>query len=323
MKRGIVKGIGLLLLLVVLVVSGRDIAAAQTNTPKYFPETRHSVRGDFLRYWQTLREPLSLLGYPITDEFLDPINGRPTQYFQRGRLDGVLKDGVQVVQQANLGSLLYDGAGIPANVSETGPLCRQVPTTRFAICYAFLQFYDQNDGPKFIGNPVSGLEIRDGRIVQYFQKMRLEWQPSRPSGQRVVVSQLGRLAFDKYIGDASRLNPSSDDPIVSSQSNITALTARAFVSRVLAPVGVQQSVYVIVQDQDFHPVKGAQVSLTVIYPGNNRVQIRSFELTSAEGFLVVHFPVGVAAVKEVVQLEVTTELQGLKATTTSWFRIWY
>jgi photosystem II stability/assembly factor-like uncharacterized protein len=51
---------------------------------RYFEETGHSVNFAFLRYWNT-RNGLDSLGFPITEELQE--NGRPVQYFQRGRVE--------------------------------------------------------------------------------------------------------------------------------------------------------------------------------------------------------------------------------------------
>jgi hypothetical protein len=51
---------------------------------RYFPETGHSVSYAFLRFY-VMRAGLDSLGYPISEELSE--NGRPVQYFQRGRLE--------------------------------------------------------------------------------------------------------------------------------------------------------------------------------------------------------------------------------------------
>jgi photosystem II stability/assembly factor-like uncharacterized protein len=51
---------------------------------RYFEETGHSASYAFLRYWNT-RNGLDSVGFPITEELQE--NGRPVQYFQRGRLE--------------------------------------------------------------------------------------------------------------------------------------------------------------------------------------------------------------------------------------------
>jgi len=56
----------------------------------FFPETGHTLGGGFRDYW-TASGGLSVLGYPLSEEFVEtnPADGRsyPTQYFERGRLE--------------------------------------------------------------------------------------------------------------------------------------------------------------------------------------------------------------------------------------------
>ena len=53
---------------------------------RYFPETKHSVGGVFLTYWQQ-NGGLAQQGFPISEEFteISPLNGKPytVQYFER------------------------------------------------------------------------------------------------------------------------------------------------------------------------------------------------------------------------------------------------
>jgi hypothetical protein len=56
----------------------------QAQSDQYFPETGHTVRGEFLDYFNQ-HGGLRIFGYPITEEFV--LNGRTMQYFQRARLD--------------------------------------------------------------------------------------------------------------------------------------------------------------------------------------------------------------------------------------------
>ena len=61
-------------------------------------QTGHQICGDFRGYWQrhglefgdrgvSFRESLALLGYPISEEFVDPATGLLVQYFERARLE--------------------------------------------------------------------------------------------------------------------------------------------------------------------------------------------------------------------------------------------
>jgi len=59
---------------------------AQASSPGYFPETKHSVKGRFLEYWQG-HGGLAQQGYPLTEEFdeLSDTDGKAyrVQYFER------------------------------------------------------------------------------------------------------------------------------------------------------------------------------------------------------------------------------------------------
>ncbi len=75
-----------------------DTASNASTTCFYFVATEHSVCGGFLQYWQqhgldfgdkgtSFRESLALLGYPISEPFVDPDTGLTVQYFERARLE--------------------------------------------------------------------------------------------------------------------------------------------------------------------------------------------------------------------------------------------
>ena len=128
------------------------------------------------------------------------------QYFQRARFEyrADLPEG-QRVQLTQLGRETYISTG-PLNVNNTFA-CRTYAETGYAVCFAFLEFFDQYGGVAQFGYPISGFEYHENKIVQYFEKARLEWQPWKPEGQRVVVSDLGRMYFDKLGEDPGLISP--------------------------------------------------------------------------------------------------------------------
>lgn len=86
---------------VLLGLLGRDLTAGRTFAPAppplestatraYFPETRHSLSGEFLVYWQQ-NGGLAIFGYPISEPFteISPTDGKPylVQYFERNRFE--------------------------------------------------------------------------------------------------------------------------------------------------------------------------------------------------------------------------------------------
>ena len=59
--------VSLFLFLAILLMEWGS-ASAQSATIQYFPETGHHVRGDFLRFYKSVRAPLLVFGYPITEQ---------------------------------------------------------------------------------------------------------------------------------------------------------------------------------------------------------------------------------------------------------------
>ena len=321
----IVKRAGIFFVLLMIFI-GWQPAAAQNINSHWFPETRHSVKGEFFSFYFSVKDPQMYFGYPITDEFRDATTGRLTQYFQRARFDLIISDKGPVVNLANLGAFLYEDINAAYNIQQTGPTCRLFPKTGKTVCYAFLQFYDAYQGEQFFGDPISGLEYRDGHVVQYFTKVSMEWQQNLPEGHKVVLSQLGRLAFDKYVGDARILwgnDPNAVTDAIPVQAPVTRIIARAFVHDALLAVGKQETIYLIVQDQDMRPVKGAQASVLAVYPDGTKFAYRPLDVTGSDGILRITIPVSRIAPRQVVALEIKVEFQGLTTNAITWFRIWY
>ncbi|MCA1954443.1 MAG: hypothetical protein LDL12_04755 [Anaerolinea sp.] len=305
------------LLLVLLGAGVRLGVAQQTADAVYFPETGHWVRGPFLVLYQSADDPLLLFGYPITSEYTDPLSGQTMQYFQKARFD-LAKDG-QSAQIAPLGQLLYDANAPLAPVANDGAACRVFATTGYSVCYAFLQFYDAHNGAIFLGDPISAVEIREGRYVQYFRQARLEWQPEQPTGQRVVVTDLGRIYFDTVVGNSQLARPVPPDNII---AELLEPRARAFVANSLLPANSRQTVYVIVQDPYLRPIANATVSVNISLP-DGRMQTYRLPNTNKDGITQLSFEVGALQPKQVIQIRAEVNSAGKQTIAQTWFRIWW
>ncbi|NWJ49182.1 MAG: hypothetical protein HXX08_25270, partial [Chloroflexi bacterium] len=81
-------GSSLTFLLFLLLIASNSILAAEGS--RFFPETKHTVSGKFLDYWNS-NGGLPTYGYPITDAQMetDPETGKTflTQWFERHRLE--------------------------------------------------------------------------------------------------------------------------------------------------------------------------------------------------------------------------------------------
>ena len=86
-RRPIIQFLMLAILLVSWAYSGSvQSVKAQSTEVKYFPETGHNVREDFLQFYLKAKDPTLVFGYPITETFTSK-DGKTVQYFQRARFE--------------------------------------------------------------------------------------------------------------------------------------------------------------------------------------------------------------------------------------------
>lgn len=318
--RGILRVTFLLAIVALLSVSlGVGYAQSQEDGEDF--GTGFFVRGAFLAQYNSVPNPLDIYGLPMTQEFegISALGVRTTmQYFTKARFDLLRTPQGEQVVVAPLGELLYPGPGPLAPVPSEGPACRRFAATGKSVCYAFLQFYDANDGSANFGNPISDLEIREGRYVQYFQKARMEWQPERDADSHVVLTDLGKRHFDLVMYDADAIqqrgSAAPGQPIYPQ--------AHAFVARPLVAAQQSQTLYVIVRDRYRKPVSGASVTVTVNLPDGQRVAY-GLQGSDANGIATLTFPVGELQPRQVVTIEVLVIANGEEARAQSWFRVWY
>jgi len=292
-------------------------AQTQGQDPKYFSETGHNVKGDFLKFYNSNSNALFLYGYPITEEYVNK-DGKTVQYFQRARFEyrGDLPEG-QRVQLTQLGRETFISTG-PLNVANTFA-CRSYPETGYPVCFAFLEFFDQYGGVGQFGYPISGFEYHENKIVQYFEKVRLEWQPWKVEGQRVVVSDLGRTYFDTLGEDIGLLSPVK--PSSNNSTNIVNLQVRAFVWKAVTLATDSQLIFVIVQNQNLQPVANASCT-TLVHWSDGRAEPTTLS-TNTNGVGMVPLSFNNQPYGSLIYVDVVCAFSNLSANTTTSFRIWY
>jgi len=308
----------LILMLLAGMTSLPGSAAAQNSSSVYVPETGHWIWGEFLNEYNSVDDPLLYFGYPITDDFVDSVTGQHVQYFQKARFDMVDTAQGAKVQLAPLGKLLHEEGAQLADIAADGPTCRRFKSG-FSVCYAFLQFYDAYAGVTYFGNPVSELEVIDGRYVQYFENTRMEWWPERESGERVVLTDLGKVYFDRVVANPDLLKSS---PPANIAGQLLKPIVRVFPQKSLIGGTESQTVFVVVQDQYLRAMPKAQVGLTAIFPDGTTEFFRLSE-TNEYGVSQVTFDVPGLAIQSVVTLKAEVTIRGEMATGTGWFRIWW
>lgn len=309
----------LLLLLILLSSSGWQSSLAQSGGEEYFEETRHWVRGEFLTKYYSAPDPLRLYGYPITPAFLDQTTNQLVQYFQKARFE-LHSDALpgERVQLSPLGEFTYE-PGFRITSFDSSPTCRNF-NTEHKVCLGFVDFYLRNGAEAQFGKPISGLEIQNKIMVQYFENARFEWRPNFPAGKRVLVGNLGTEHFYQQGFDRALQRPEIGDFTI--EKSVLVLRVRAYPLQAVTARNGSQTIHIVVQDQTLVPVEGAQVTLSVRTPDGKQNLYIVRQRTNAAGMTQFSFPFSVESVG-IVQVDVTATLQNLEAKTTTSFRAWW
>jgi hypothetical protein len=306
------------LIVVCFALLGRTPVFAQEEKPLFFPETGHTVAGEFLTAYQGVQDPLFIYGPPITDAFQDTSSNLTVQYFQKARL--VLDPGAPEalrIHRTPLGALLFTpGTQVSYSPSLSG--CRYFQETDHKVCYSFLDFFNKYGGIAQFGYPISDFELLEGHVVQFFQLARFEWHPEDSEGERVVLGDLGTEYFEANGEDPALLQPS---PTSNLPQTIISLEVDAFVEKAVISAGEDQALYVIVLDQNHEPVRNAQVTFTLRQPGSEP-QSYLMPATDDQGITSMEFPVRSSDLG-IADVIITVEFSGLKVQTLTSFRIWW
>lgn len=294
---------------------------AQLGEAQYFPETGHWVSGEFLDMYHSVDNPTELFGYPITVMFEDPLSNRIVQYFERTRFELHPEETAELnVQRTELGYYLYE-AGAPLPDADKFTRCQEFKDfeKNFRVCDAFLDFFNKNGKLAFFGYPISNAELRGDRIVQYFQLARLEWQPNQPPDQRVIVSKLGLLYFNKMGEDPRWQKPPLQD---NAFQMITRIQTRVFPGVAVVNSKDEQVIYVVVHDQNYLPVENASVLCEILLPSGEVIKNSKPLLTDENGTVTYRFSFR-SSVKGEAVVTVNSRFSNLEKTARTSFRVWW
>ncbi len=309
MLKSVRNFLGILILLSLLLVNPAQAQESDSDF-RFFDQTKHNVKGDFWAYYQGIENAEVLLGYPITDEFINA-EGVLVQYFQRARLE--MKDGIVILSP--LGEFLHT-SGVQLRIHN--PLACRLYDSGFSVCFAFLEFFDAYGGADFFGEPISPFEFEDNKIVQYFQNGRMEWHPSRAEGERVVMGDLGLPYFEK-MGEDAKLLDDVDPPNRGVQ--VVELNVQVFLSKAVADATDEQLIYVVVRDQTGKLVENVNVEATVLW--TTRETVTLYEMTGDSGLATLVLPVENQIYGESVAIDIKVSYGTVEAESSTSFRIWY
>jgi hypothetical protein len=312
----------LILLAFALLLSAQPVSAAGEGG-RYYPESGHTLDELFVESFDR-QGGAEVMGFPITESFVDPFSGILVQYTENARLEFAPdpSSGELRARLAELGVLL-GGWDLPlkAGLLPIGrsPGCRYYEVSGHQVCHSFLEFYESNGGAATFGLPITEFRIEDFRVVQYFERFRLDWYPEAEAGQRIRVAPLGRTHFE-LMGYA----PGLLAPVVPGDLEdyvVHDLRLSASVLRPLVGQTETQWVYLAVSDQNYRPVEGAAALLTIVLP--DRVLFEMMPLTDRNGVTQIE----VAIIDELpgtrVSLEYTVVFDQLYALTRDSFYMWW
>ena len=298
-------------------------AFAQGESGRYYSETGHTLDARFVGFFDD-HGGEAILGFPITDSFIDPANGWQIQYLENARLELGPEPGTGrvAVRLAALGEALggwetpVDPSAMPGGADGA---CRYYVESGHHVCHAFLDFYLSHGGPGLFGYPISEFKLEGERIVQYFQAFRLDWFPEASGLPPVRLAPLGRAHFDRMGYDAALLRPRLPADILLYE----VLDVRPHVGVAHPVMGADgmQTVYVSVRDQNLNPVPEATVVLTIHLAQADRILL--LPATDDSGLSRIDFEFAGQPRGLSVALDVTVVRGSLQALTRDSFLIWY
>ncbi len=178
---------------------------------RYFPQTGFVVGYAFLNFWNA-NGGVTIFGYPLTNEFLDPASKLSVQFFERSRFEYHPENQgtPSVVQLTTVGRILTAGRTDPAFSPQplvpSGTDRSYYVQTQHAVQGVFKQFFDRYGGTAIFGYPISEELIEpnptDGvaYTVQWFERARFEYHPETGDGTAIVLGQLGRQLLLGQVG---------------------------------------------------------------------------------------------------------------------------
>jgi hypothetical protein len=309
------------LLLVFLGLAGKHVFAQASSPGEYFPETGHWVTNEFLIKYHSVPNPDELFGNPITEAILDELTGWIVQYFEKVRFEFRPEEIPDLrVKISPIGSFLYQkGQTLPGTFNPSTCRFFAEEGAGHYVCYDFLEFFEANGGVPQFGYPISNFEVRENIIVQYFQLACLEWHPENPPGHWVTVSTLGTRYFHlNEPPEIGRPMPNNNSAAFPAPNDIE---VHAFVGNPVVPFRGQQTLYVIVQDQNHNPIEKARINFIISYPDGN-VQCLQMGYTNNNGISIYNFPVN-AKPPGIIEILVTAEYQTFKDQTKTSFQVWW
>lgn len=241
-----------------LLLAAVFLAGCQMAAPTPVPTPTSYAVAPAFEEWYALFGP-ELLGAPITGQCM-PDDGMVVQYFENVRLEQAT-DGTVGLYPLGQWALSGVRSRVAAPVPADSP-SRTFPATGYAVQDQFLSFYEENNGERLLGPPLSEQLVEGDLRLQYFLNGRLEWRPEAPPDQRVRLGSLGQAHFQENRGNGLQCDL---------MAIFTPLPELQLSATVRAPIlyttADEQVVYVKAAGPQGLPYSGVNILVTVHYRG--------------------------------------------------------
>ena len=96
-------------------------------------------------------------------------------------------------------------------VQAQSPASQYFPQTGHSVQDDFLRFFNTRGGLEIFGYPLTEAFVENGRLVQYFQKVKLEAHPENPDLRKIELGSLGiQLGYAAPPIPAAEIPPTND-----------------------------------------------------------------------------------------------------------------
>lgn len=279
----------------------------------------------FLSLYNSLPDSQHVFGQPISQPFIDPVNGHLSQYFTNMRLEYYRdQTGGEFYFLSPLGRHLYEPAEHGYLTIEKN--CTVPQGSVIPICHEIRSFYEQNNGLQIFGAPISHVFVENNRYYQYFENACLVWDPKKPTDRSVSLVNLG----EQYLAAHEPLRYTITSPIDSTTLNIDGqetdreLAVSLSVEHIYLNPSTSQAITILVTDGNGVPVSDARVTVFVLLPDQTYQAYRPAD-TNVDGISNVTLPPYDASsvqFKDIIQIQVEVQQGENYGVGRSWFRIW-
>jgi hypothetical protein len=166
------------------------------------------------------------------------------------------------------------------------------------------------------GYPITELKIENERIVQVFQRARMEWRQELPPGQKVQLARLGLTTFDFH-----KLDPKLKEPVPGVIRSVTRLNLRASVGDPVPQRSGIQPIYVFVTDQHNKALENVLVTAVVHFASGD--QNFAFPFSNVLGKTQIEIPFGQSKPGNLVSIDITATFRNVIGQTRTSFLPWW